>query len=114
MKQAQKAVLHTEGSERRYAEFIPETKKVYENIYKYLNGKTAYVDDWFEGDGSYALIGLVNDNENKEFWWLAEQDPFVGTYDSRTEFDKDWDNDEYTGPDGCFRLCKEEVELVVE
>lgn len=78
---------------------------------KLLNGQVAILSsETFGLDGAdYPIYGLENDDVFKEYVWLLEQDPLFGTYiDDRENFDKDWENGDYS-PDGVLTIPEEYI-----
>lgn len=66
--------------------------------------------------GGYALAGWETEDDDKirDFMYLAEQDPFFGTYiDEREKFLEDWDAEDYE-PEGSLSFSAEDVEILDE
>lgn len=115
---AKKALLNTEFITE---EWIRERNKSWEftqedierslKAKKLLNGQVAILSsETFGLDGAdYPIYGLENDDVFKEYVWLLEQDPIFGTYiDDRENFDKDWENGDYS-PDGVLTIPEEYI-----
>lgn len=81
-----------------------EDYPLWQKIAEYMNGETAFVAESQASDGEYVLLGLKDQEKNKELHYLMEQDSVTGVYvNDREAFDKDWDSEEYESG-GCFYL----------
>ena len=109
-----KAILNTKGLEESFRDITQEEKQLYKATFDFIDGKEALVGDWEQETNEHSMIGLTNQLENKEFWWLVEQDPFVSTYESREEFDRDWEKEEYQGPDCMLMVPTNAVKVIEE
>lgn len=87
----------------------------YIKAFDLIDGIEVFVADGFAtNDNDYSLIGWDDkaDPKMKEFIYLMEQDPFMGTYvDKREQFDKDWDSKEYEPP-AAIHFEKDDVEIL--
>lgn len=83
-------------------------------VFNDLDGLEVVVIESFTGtDYTLASWDLADDEKFMEFVYLAEQDPFFGTYvDEREEFIKDWKSGEYE-PQGSLVFAKDDV-LILE
>lgn len=87
--------------------------QLWKRIYAYMDGKIARVIKSSIGDGTYVLLGLTNEEENKKLHYMFEQDSLMGVYiDDWENFNKDWDSGDYEPPDECYYLNPEHVELL--
>jgi hypothetical protein len=80
-----------------------------------INGIEVAVMKNFTGE-DYCLAAWKPDDDEKimEFVYLAEQDPFFGTYvDDREEFINDWKSGEYE-PSGSLVFANADVEILEE
>jgi hypothetical protein len=118
-----KAKLHTAGKTpeqilKGYDGLTPSDEVVQGIIkaYNLIDGLEVVVSNSFYGKDTYTLIiwNKSDDDKFKEFSYLLEQDPFMGTYvNEREQFDKDWDSEQYEPP-GSLSFQKSDVEIIVK
>lgn len=109
-----RAIINTIGliEENQGSNIEKEEYEANKRMYDFLNQKVAVVEDWTKDMNEYGLLWLVNDDENKEFWWLVEQIPSIGIYRDRKEFDKLWEAGEYDGPGCSLHLPVSAVKII--
>lgn len=95
----------------------PDEKEVkaWIKVFNELDGAEVLVIESLTGE-DYCLASWNPDYEEKimEFVYLAEQDPYFGTYvDEREEFINDWKTGEYE-PTGSLVFAKKDVEIIEE
>ncbi|WP_057766739.1 hypothetical protein [Cytobacillus praedii] len=93
----------------------PDDKEVqaWINVFNDLDGIEVLVLKSFTGE-DWALASWKQDDDEKvmEFVYLAEQDPYFGTYvDEREEFINDWKSEEYE-PSGSLVFSSADVEII--
>lgn len=117
-----RAILHTTGktSKQILKDFDgpkPSDEVVQHIIkaYDIIDGLEVAVTDTFVDNGYSLVEHYKKDNEKfKEFIYLLEQDPFVGTYvNDREQFDKDWNSGEYEPP-AALHFDNDDVEIIEE
>jgi hypothetical protein len=116
-----KAKLHTAGKTpeqilKCYDGLTPSDEVVQGIIkaYNLIDGLEILVSNSFYGKDIYTLFlwNKADDEKFKEFSYLLEQDPYMGTYvNEREQFEKDWDSEQYEAP-GSLSFQKEDVEII--
>ena len=115
-----KAILHTSGKtreqiEQKFEVGPPPSEKEIANLTEYYNlldGAAVFVTKYQD---EYALIAWPEEENDriKESFWLAEQDPMMGTYENREDFDADFDSVRYV-PDCSIVFEAADIEIVEE
>ncbi|MED3575799.1 hypothetical protein [Cytobacillus praedii] len=95
----------------------PDDKEVqaWIKVFNDLDGIEVLVLKSFTGE-DWALASWMADDDEKvmEFVYLAEQDPYFGSYvDERKEFINDWKSEEYE-PAGALVFAVTDVEIIEE
>lgn len=107
------AVLHTEKLRKELKNSNGTQKGLWARIYDLMDGERAMVAESKAKKGEYVFLGLEDTIKNKELWYLIEQDDVIGNDMSRDEFNRQWENGQYTFPDGCMYLDSYCVQLCV-
>ena len=108
-----RVILKTKGMYANNDKSDPDYD-LWQQIADYMDGEDVIVADSRSKPGSYVLLGLANQEKEKELFWMMEQDSMVGRYvGDRVEFDKAWESGDY---DADFINLIEErfVEMVCE
>lgn len=121
-----KAVLRTKKTEEQVREQYkgsigpPPTDEEIQNtmkFYELLDGITAIVSPTLSlTPGEYAYLSATDAyaDQEKEAFWMMEQDPYFGAYiDRREYFNAAWDDGEYC-PSATLHLKADEVEILEE
>jgi hypothetical protein len=85
-------------------------------VYNDLDGMEVMVMNSLVSGENYCIAAWDKKDDEKmmEFHYLAEQDPFFGSYiDEREEFIKDWKAEEYE-PAGSLVFSKDDVQIIEE
>lgn len=120
MSETMRAILHTGG--KTDEELLKDGGMVSENDLLLLKAVAAAWDGaevYVRKEGAnYNLVGweehdCLTDAKVKEAIWQMEQDPVVGTYGSREEFEADWRDGQYE-PAAGISFKEDDVELLKE
>ena len=81
-------------------------------IAEYMDGEKAIVTPSVAEPKKYVFLGLVDEEKNKELYYMIEQDGMIGRYiDDREGFNDAWKTGEYD-PDGCLYLEEKYIERI--
>ncbi len=87
---------------------------LWKTIEEYMNGEEALVAEAQAKEGEYVFLGLLDEEKDKELFYMMEQDSMTGMYiDDREAFDNDWKTGNYDR-DGCMYLKVEWLEDIRE
>lgn len=118
MSEIMRAILHTGG--KTDEELLKDGGMVSEKDLPLLKAVAAAWDGaevYVQKSGTkYNLVGwkkndCLVDAKVKEAIWQMEQDPVIGTYDSREEFEADWRDGQYE-PAEVISFKEDEVEIL--
>lgn len=86
-----------------------DDRKLWENIYAFMDGEEAYVLKNETKEGEYVFCGLADAGKNKDLFYLIEQDSVIGRYIGDWKgFEADWEAGCYE-MDGCISLDAEDI-----
>ena len=87
---------------------------LWKSIETYMDGEEALVAEAMAREGEYVFLCLLDNEKNKELFYMMEQDGMTGMYiDDRESFDKDWESQNYDR-DGIMYLKAEWLEDIRE
>ena len=87
---------------------------LWKTVEEYMNGEEALVAEAQAKEGEYVFLGLLDEEKDKELFYMMEQDSMTGMYiDDREAFDNDWEAGNYDR-DGCMYLKAEWLEDIRE
>ena len=87
---------------------------LWKSIEAYMDGEEALVAEAMAKEGEYVFLCLLDNEKDKELFYMMEQDGMTGMYiDDRESFDKDWDSKNYDR-DGVMYLKAEWLEDIRE
>ena len=66
-----------------------------DDIRALIDGEIVLLEKSKAVEGEYLILGFLNSNIDKEFWWLIAKDDTFGSYNDYNEFSEDYDNDNY-------------------